>query len=179
MSIDQVFARAAEHNLARHGYLSVFLEADGRFLLVAVIEHDGDAGLGNACLPALVDEVLHISKLISGQNGTFKVAQIAKRHTCRFCARTVLMFVIPKTKHIASRMFDLPLPLSPVIELKVSSHPLMTVRTAYDLKPSMTTSTTLILRMVSSSSPLSRVDAPLRCLSSKGLTEQSAFADCL
>lgn len=55
------------------------------------------------------------------------------------------MFVIPKTKHIESRIFDFPLPLRPVMELKVSSHPEMTVRTAYDLKPSMTTSTTLIV----------------------------------
>ena len=64
------------------------------------------------------------------------------------------MLVIPKTKHIASSMFDLPLPFSPVIELKLSSlihrhdtarhrdrgdgqtyHPEMTVRTAYDLNP--------------------------------------------
>ena len=63
------------------------------------------------------------------------------------------MFVMPNTKHIASRIFDLPDPFSPVIELKASSlfgcqrysfvnitamnayHPEMTVRTAYDLKP--------------------------------------------
>ena len=62
-----------------------------------------------------------------------------------FCALTVLMLVIPRTKHIASRIFDLPLPLRPVMELKLSSHPLMTVRTAYDLKPSITISTTLML----------------------------------
>jgi hypothetical protein len=62
------------------------------------------------------------------------------------------MFVIPKTKHIESRILLFPLPLSPVIELKLSSlsvisptlsmrsvavvyHPEITVRTAYDLKP--------------------------------------------
>lgn len=62
------------------------------------------------------------------------------------------MLVIPRTKHIASKMFDFPLPLSPVIELKLSSlqdesardrdgsvvqtcHPVITVLTAYDLKP--------------------------------------------
>jgi hypothetical protein len=28
---------------------------------------------------------------------------------------------MPRTKHIASRMFDLPEPLSPVMELKLSS----------------------------------------------------------
>lgn len=68
------------------------------------------------------------------------------------------MLVIPKTKQMASRMLDLPLPFSPVMELKLSSlcdvspchathhatrdraldlayQELMTVRTAYDLKP--------------------------------------------
>ncbi len=65
-----------------------------------------------------------------------------------FCALTVLMLVIPRTKHIASRIFDFPLPLRPVMELKVSSHPLITVRTAYDLKPSMTISTTLMLAVL-------------------------------
>lgn len=68
-----------------------------------------------------------------------------------FCALTVLMLVIPRTKHIASRIFDFPLPLRPVIELKLSSHPLITVRTAYDLKPSMTISTTLMLVVLAGS----------------------------
>ena len=61
-----------------------------------------------------------------------------------FCALTVVMLVMPRTKHIASRIFDFPLPLRPVMELKLSSHPLMTVRTAYDLKPSITISMTLM-----------------------------------
>lgn len=76
---------------------------------------------------------------------------LRKSHTWRFCARTVVMLVMPKTKQIASRIFDLPLPLRPVMELKASSlwhvscaiirswipthHPEITVRTAYDLKP--------------------------------------------
>lgn len=59
---------------------------------------------------------------------------------------------MPRTKHIESRMLDLPLPFRPVMELKLSSlglvsaverrigalflyHPDITVRTAYDLKP--------------------------------------------
>lgn len=41
--------------------------------------------------------------------------------TWRFCALTVLMLVIPRTKHIESRMLDFPLPFRPVIELKLSS----------------------------------------------------------
>jgi hypothetical protein len=43
--------------------------------------------------------------------------------------------VIPRTKHIASRMLDLPEPFNPVIALKEGSHPVICVRTGYDLKP--------------------------------------------
>lgn len=71
--------------------------------------------------------------------------------TCMFCALTVLILVIPRTKHIASSILDFPLPFRPVIELKLSSHPLMTVRTAYDLKPSITISTTLITAILGGS----------------------------
>jgi hypothetical protein len=46
------------------------------------------------------------------------------------------MFVIPRTKMMASRMFDLPDPFKPVIALNDASHPVIVVRTGYDLKPS-------------------------------------------
>ncbi len=45
------------------------------------------------------------------------------------------MFVIPKTKQIASRMLDLPEPLRPVMALNDGSHPVICVLTGYDLKP--------------------------------------------
>lgn len=45
------------------------------------------------------------------------------------------MFVIPSTKHIASRILDLPEPLRPVMALNDASHPVMVVRTGYDLNP--------------------------------------------
>jgi hypothetical protein len=48
---------------------------------------------------------------------------------------TWAMFVIPRTKHIASSMLDLPEPLRPVIALNDGSHPTICVRTGYDLKP--------------------------------------------
>lgn len=44
-------------------------------------------------------------------------------------ALTEDMFVIPKTKHIASKMFDFPEPFSPVMALKEGSHPVICVRT--------------------------------------------------
>ena len=45
------------------------------------------------------------------------------------------IFVMPRTKHIASRMLDLPDPLRPVMALNEESHPVICVRTGYDLKP--------------------------------------------
>lgn len=45
------------------------------------------------------------------------------------------MLVIPSTKQIASRMFDLPEPFRPVIALNEGSHPVICVRTGYDLNP--------------------------------------------
>jgi hypothetical protein len=42
-------------------------------------------------------------------------------------------------------MLDLPEPFRPVIALKVGSQPVMTVRTAYDLKPSMISSVILMV----------------------------------
>ena len=43
---------------------------------------------------------------------------------------------MPSTKQIESSTFDLPEPLRPVIALNSGSKPVMTVRFAYDLKPS-------------------------------------------
>ena len=39
------------------------------------------------------------------------------------------MLVMPRTKQIASRMFDLPEPLRPVMALKEGSHPVIVVLT--------------------------------------------------
>jgi hypothetical protein len=55
MSIDEVFACAAEHDLSCDRYLTIFLEADGRLFLVTVVEDDRHAGFGYACLAAFVD----------------------------------------------------------------------------------------------------------------------------
>lgn len=58
VAINEVFARAAENNLASNRYLGIFFEADGRFCFIAVVEDYSDTGFGDACLTALVDEVL-------------------------------------------------------------------------------------------------------------------------
>ena len=54
------------------------------------------------------------------------------------------MSVRPSTKQIASRILDLPEPLSPVIALKDPSHPVTCVLTGYDLKPSKRSITKLL-----------------------------------
>jgi hypothetical protein len=57
VSIDQVFARAAQHDLARDADRCIVLEADRRFWLVAIVEDECHRGFGDARLATLVDEV--------------------------------------------------------------------------------------------------------------------------
>ena len=47
--------------------------------------------------------------------------------------------VMPSKKQMASKMLLFPLPFSPVMALKSGSNPSISVRCAYDLKPSRTT----------------------------------------
>ena len=54
---------------------------------------------------------------------------------------------MPSTKQMASRMLDLPDPLSPVIALKRGSNPGTVTREAYDLKPSMMISEMCMVRV--------------------------------
>ena len=54
--------------------------------------------------------------------------------------RTCDRLVMPMTKQMASRMLDLPVPLKPVMALNCGSNVPITVRCAYDLKPSTTIS---------------------------------------
>ena len=58
VSIDEVFARSAQHDLPGDRYLRMFLEAYGALGLVAVVEYDGNTRFRDARLTALVDEVL-------------------------------------------------------------------------------------------------------------------------
>lgn len=117
MTVDQVFGGAAEDDLPGDADGGVFLEADGRLLLVPVVEDDRDTSFRDSGLAALIDEILW-SRWTSAWKT--RVGQGSSR-TCKFCARTVDMFVMPKTKHMESRMLDLPLPFRPVMELKLSS----------------------------------------------------------
>ena len=95
---------------------------------IRVIENDGDASLGNASLTPLVNEILLILCTHLGCN-------VSKFSPIEADVLTEVMFVIPSTKHIASRILDFPDPLRPVMALNEESHPVICVRTGYDLKP--------------------------------------------
>jgi hypothetical protein len=117
VSVDEIFRRPAQHDLSCYRDLRILFKADWRFQFIAVIEYDCDARFRDSGLATLVNEILYIAlsaliPFLRSQSALF---------TWRLVARTVLMFVIPRTKHIESKIFDFPLPLRPVIELKLSS----------------------------------------------------------
>ena len=56
--IDEVFVFAADDDLPGDGDLVEVLVAQGRLLLVSIVESDGDSGLGDARLTVLVDQFL-------------------------------------------------------------------------------------------------------------------------
>lgn len=97
---------------------------------IRVVEYDGNACFRDTRLAALVNEVL----LVLCAHLTWARLESKVRHEL-YQKHTDDMFVIPRTKHIASSMLDLPDPLRPVIALKELSQPVICVRTGYDLKP--------------------------------------------
>lgn len=65
MAVDQVLGCAAKYDLARDADGCIFLEADGRLFLVAIVKDNCNASFCDACLAALVDEILYDSQLCS------------------------------------------------------------------------------------------------------------------
>ena len=55
VAIDEVFACASEHDLARDRDLAIFFEANGGLLLVSVVKNDGNTGFGDASLASFVN----------------------------------------------------------------------------------------------------------------------------
>ena len=108
-------------HLAGYGYLSMFLEANWTFRAIRVVKYDGDAGFGDPGLATLVYQVL----LICGAHLGRKTRYLK----CLFGGigreGTWAIFVMPRTKQIASRMLDLPEPLRPVMALKEGSQPVI------------------------------------------------------
>ena len=56
--IDEVFVFASDDDLPGDGDLVEVLVAQGRLLLVSIVESDGDSGLGDARLTVLVHQLL-------------------------------------------------------------------------------------------------------------------------
>ncbi len=79
--IDKVFAGSAEYDLAGDADLGVFFEADGRLLLVFVVEDDGDAGFRYSGLPTLVDEILLVLTLCCCLGGGCMYLEILRAHS--------------------------------------------------------------------------------------------------
>lgn len=120
--------------LSSEGNLLTILQTGGTCCAVRVVEHDSDTSLGDTSLSALVNQVL----LVLGAH--LRCVGFVPLCQCVFQSvmprsRTCCMLVIPRTKHIASRILDFPDPLRPVMALNEASHPVMVVRTGYDLNP--------------------------------------------
>ena len=66
VAIDEVFACAAKYDLARDRYLTIFFKANGRLLLIPVVEDNCNARFSNTGLASFIDQVLAID-LISAE----------------------------------------------------------------------------------------------------------------
>jgi len=81
------------------------------------------------------------NKTVFVRLGAFSSERPSRRRTCE-------RLVIPSTKQMASRMLLLPEPFRPVMALNRGSNAGTTVRCAYDLNPSMHTSSTYMVFFV-------------------------------
>ena len=60
VAIYEVFACAAEYDLARDRYLAIFFEPNGRFFLIPIVEDNCNASFSDTSLASFVDQVLVI-----------------------------------------------------------------------------------------------------------------------
>jgi hypothetical protein len=118
-------------NLARHRNLFTVFQSYRTLVPFRVIKNNSHTGFRDTSLTPLIDQVLLV--LCSHLHQTTRFFNTNSTTLCS--ARTWDIFVIPRTKQIASRMLDLPEPFRPVIALNDESHPVIWVRTGYDLKP--------------------------------------------
>ena len=72
VAIDEVFACAAEYDLARDRYLTIFFESNGRLLLIPIVEHNCNASFSDTSLASFIDQVLAIDLISVGglESGT-------------------------------------------------------------------------------------------------------------
>lgn len=124
-------------HLAGHDQLVVLFVPGRRLLLVVVVEHEGDGGLGDAGLALLVHELLQVARadlaqVAAGGSGR-QPALVTPRPHGPAAPRAPLAplvhpaHLMPSTKQMASRMLLLPLPFRPVMALNAGSNPEMTV----------------------------------------------------
>jgi len=76
VAVDEVLVAAADDNLASDGDLLHVAVADWRLRLVAVIECDAHAGLDDACLALLVDELLKVARSNLGSDRPIHQARV-------------------------------------------------------------------------------------------------------
>ena len=98
--------------LSRNADFIQLLESDGSFGFICIIENDSNGSSRHACLSPLVDQIQQI--LRSNLEARFVLILVKLTELVDLKARwiglTVVRLVIPRTKQIASRMFDFPEP---------------------------------------------------------------------
>ena len=66
VAIDEVFACAAEYDLARDGYLTIFFKSNGRLFLIPIVEDNCNASFSDTGLASFIDQVLAIALMSVG-----------------------------------------------------------------------------------------------------------------
>lgn len=66
VAIDEVFACAAEYDLARDRYLAIFFESNGRLCLIPIVEDNCNASFSDTGLASFIDQVLVINLVSVG-----------------------------------------------------------------------------------------------------------------
>ena len=116
--------------LSRNSNLLLIFVADRRSWAILIVEDDCDTRLFDPGLTLFIDQIL--------QGRSSQLWYKHSSHDLEWI--TLLKTWMPRRKQIESRMLLFPLPFKPVMALNSRSHPEMTVRVAYDLKPSTITS---------------------------------------
>ena len=108
-------------HLSRYRYLRVVVHSGWAVFPVRIIKDDSNRGLGDAGLTTFIDEILLILRTHLETEEVIRGYMVQRI----WRTRTDDMLVRPRTKQMASRMFDFPEPLRPVMALKEVSHPVI------------------------------------------------------
>ena len=123
-------------NLSSNRDLFEVLISSRAFGTVGIVKNYSDASFRHSSLTTFINKILLVRSTHLCSMG--RVLASCTKPLRGNGSRTVDMLVIPRTKHIASRMLDLPEPFNPVMALNEASQPVICVRTGYDLKPRIT-----------------------------------------